>query len=92
MLWVLLVVFLGWTGFTVYEIARSCVDLYQLDSALPLVPSMILGLISLLFAGGALYWVFTIALWKIEAMIHRLNAVCRQAELLKRQMSLEDRL
>lgn len=91
LLWLLLVVFLVWTGFTVYVIAYACIELYQLGLVLPFIPSIILGLVSLLSAGWALCMVARVVFWKIEALIYKWDMAFRQAELLKRQISLEDR-
>jgi hypothetical protein len=91
LLWLLLAMFVVWSCFTIYAIARACVQLYLLGSILPFVPSMILGLVSLFFAGWALYMVAIVAFWKIDGLIRKTDAAFRQAELQKRRISLEDR-
>jgi len=91
LLWVLLVVFLVSTAFTICSIAYSCVQLYELGPILPFVPGMILGLVSLLFAGWAICMVTRVGFWKIHDLTHKLDAEFHQADTSKRQISLEDR-
>ena len=91
LLWVLLVVFLVPTGFTIYALASAFRQLYLRGSVIPFAPSVILGLISLFFACLALYMLAQVALWKIEAVIHRWDSLFDQAESFKRQLSIIDR-
>jgi hypothetical protein len=89
LLWLLLVVFFGWAGFTVYTIAIACRELYYLGRITPFVPGLMLGAVALVFAAWALFMVAGVALSKIETEIHKWDGVFRQADLSKRRMSVD---
>ena len=84
-------VFLVWASFTVYTIARACLELYRLGPAISFVPGMTLGLVALVFAALALSMLARVAFWRINAWIHRRDSLFDQAESLKRQISIQDR-
>ena len=90
-LWLLLVVFVVCTGFTVYTIVFACVELYRQAPTISFVPGILLGVVSLSFAGWALFMVAKAAFWRIEAEMYRRDAISRQEDLLKRQISMQAR-
>jgi len=65
-LWLVLVIFLVWTGFTVYRLWCACLALYRLGYIIDFVPGAVLIVIAMFFGLWALAMLVRVAFWRLE--------------------------
>jgi len=65
-LWLVLLIFLAWTGFTLYKLWCACLELYRLGCRIDFVPGAVLIVIAMLFGLWALQMLAKVAFWRLR--------------------------
>jgi len=65
-LWLVLLIFLVWTGFTLYRLWCACLDLYRLGYLFDFAPGAVLIVIAMLFGLWALAMLTQVAFWRLK--------------------------
>lgn len=67
-LWLVLFIFLGWTGLTLYKLWCACLELYRLGYVIDFVPGAALIVIAMFFGLWALAMLAKVAFWRLELL------------------------
>jgi MFS superfamily sulfate permease-like transporter len=65
-LWLVLFMFLFWTGFTLYKLGCACLELYRLGYVVDFVPGAVLIVIGMCFGLWALCMLAKVAFWRLR--------------------------